>query len=80
MTMRSEDETRKILKRLEEANFKWETESPRIVRVEFCMLCGRIIESHEWHEHTNHFTIFTDIDHDGIGSTVEALKWQLLER
>jgi len=76
--MKTEQEIRKLLEVLEEADKLYERRYPDIVKVEVCVDCCKIISDEDdcWRRHR---TIVTNIDHDGVGEWIRTLKWVLGE-
>jgi uncharacterized protein (DUF983 family) len=61
----------KLLKALREAGKLFDG----INVVNFCIDCMKPYSENELSKHLNHNTIFTDVDHDGIGEWIAALEW-----
>ena len=69
--MRSEEEVRRLLKMLEEAKRACDEEYEAAIRER------RPPDHEKCRVEVSGYTIFTDVDHDGLSEWIAALKWVL---
>jgi predicted class III extradiol MEMO1 family dioxygenase len=56
--------------------YEWRKKKKTYVIVEVCVDCGVVVDATDF-SHFKHTAVWTDIDHNGIGEWIEALKWML---
>lgn len=78
MSLRKEKEIREVYDKLEKCRERYDFKSG-VSYVEFCLYCKRDITDENWLDHSDHATVFSDFDHDGIGSFMKGLDWVLKE-
>jgi hypothetical protein len=62
----------RLIEKLEEASEKW---GYHMGYLYFCIDCQTTYDPIEDSKHDDHTITYTDVDHDGIGEWVKALKW-----